>query len=140
MRWDYVRNQILLEKCSQVGRRDTECSIAQLGQLGVNGGGLAGDIGDGLVLDGLLLLLVLPVQLGLCLALGLKGGNDVLVLPAGLGGETANWGVLAVGLELDLAVARGQQGAADLVVWGGDALEGLNIQNMYTFIRDEITY
>ena len=106
----------------------------------VNGGSLAGDIGDGLVLDSLLLLLVLPVHLGLSLALGLKCGNNVLVLPAGLGGETANWGVLAVGLELDLAVARRHEGAADLVVWGGDALEGLNIQNMYTFIRDERTH
>ena len=76
--------------------------------MSVDGSSLLGDVGNCLVAKGLLLLLVVPVELSLGLSLGFKSGNDILVLPAGLGGETANWSVAAVWLQLDLAVARWQ--------------------------------
>ena len=60
------------------------------------------------------------------MSLGFEGLDDSLVLPAGLGGESADRSVLSVGLQLDLLVGRWDDDALALVVWGGDAFKDLN--------------
>ena len=115
------------------------CSITQLGELSIDGGCLFSNVSCSSGLECLLLLLVLPVQFSLCLSLGLKSGNDILVLPASLGGETANWSISAVWLQLDLTEAWWQDWTTDFIVWGWNTLKSLNIQTMYTFIRDKCT-
>ena len=70
--------------------------------------------------------LLLVVDLSLGLSLGFEGLDDSLVLPAGLGGESADWSVLAVGLQLDLLVGRWDDDALALVVWGRDTFKDLN--------------
>jgi len=62
---------------------------------------------------------------GLNLTLLLKSRDDILVLPANLGGETADLAESTTWLQLEDAESRWHDLTLDLVVWWWDTLEGL---------------
>ena len=64
-------------------------------------GHLGGDLVLGLVLELDVGALLLVVDGGLDLTLGLQGGNDVLILPSDFVGETSQHAKLAVGLGME---------------------------------------
>jgi len=80
---------------------------------------------DGLDLHTLHSLLAAVPLTGAHLALGLKLVDNVSVLPADLGGETAQNGVFASGLQVDLTESVRHNNALKSVVRGRDTLEDL---------------
>lgn len=85
--------------------------------IGLGGGGLGVDLGKG--------KLALVVSLGADLALGLELLDDVLVLPAHLGGEALDGAVLTAGTETEDTEGLGDNHTLHLIVGGGDTLEEL---------------
>lgn len=102
--------------------------VTKFSQLSIKFGGLGLDVFDSLSSDGLGLLFVVPVCLGVGLSLGFKVGNNILVFPAGFSGKTANWGEFSGWLQLDLFEGRWDDDTSHLVVWGWDTLKSLKIQ------------
>ena len=70
-------------------------------------------------------LLALVVSVALNLAALLESGNNILVLPADLVGQTANGAVLAAGAQTEDAQSLGNDDALLLVVGRGNTLEDL---------------
>ena len=96
---------------------------AVLGELGVDGSGVLGRVGNSLSLaleDGLLALEEGGTTGG---ALGLELLDEALVLPADGGSEVTEAAVLAVSLELEDSEGGGDDDLLDLVVGGGATLE-----------------
>jgi len=102
--------------------------VTEFSQLSIKFSGLGLDVFDSLSSDGLGLLFVVPVCLGVGLSLGFKVGNNILVFPAGFSGKTANWGEFSGWLQLDLFEGRWDDDSSHLVVWGWDTLKSLKIQ------------
>jgi len=85
---------------------------------------LGRDLALGLVLELDIGALLLVVDGGLDLALGLQGGDDMLVFPSDLVGETAQDAVLAVGLEPKDSESGRDDVSLPLVIRSGNSLVG----------------
>merc|ERR1712228_188839 len=87
-------------------------------------GDLGRDLALGLVLELDVGALLLVVNGGLDLALGLQGRDDVLVFPSDLVGETAQDAIFAVGLEPENSESGRDDVSLPLVVGSRNSLVG----------------